>query len=538
MPKIQPVAFAGFRQQPGGNFAFTMVPNQFLDEIVPYEKPCVVKVVCLVLRRTLGWADEHGNRRQQDQVAYSEFAREMNMSTQAVADGLKGALERGYIVRTKPGGFVAGSEGAWYALRWVESGVGGRGSGVGDQRSEVRGQKGSGAEESKPRSPIPDHRPPTPDHQSEKQSVDDSEKQSGAALNFRDMENKGESKKREQVEIKAISTPAQSGKYSVYIGNVVTELSQQFGDEGHRLPNIKHALNLWNDQVHSEADFVKLLYQARDKTRANTSVVEAAVRVSKSRQPDSWLTLAAPTDAPAHQDNSATNSPRNRMPYFFRVLEDLVRGGSTPVAVAQSPVLANQLSPAPVAVSTQPAQIKLDITKKLASDTKPKYRPKGEKTALAARPGVATDQAAPKNQPGATKSNDSLAATPTAPSESIPASLPALAASLLPDTQHRQWAERWSSDPTRTLTDWQCLAERVNLPALTGRVLGIEASLAQPSLLTALGLASTEEKDELDIIIMFRNAFDARYASRYIDDLQVAARQLWERPVVFHQTCF
>src|SRR3712207_2167339 len=88
-------AFAGFRQQPGGGFAFTMVPNQFLDEIVPFEKPCVVKVVCLVLRRTLGWVDETGQRRREEQVAYSEFAREMNMSTQAVADGLRIALEKG-----------------------------------------------------------------------------------------------------------------------------------------------------------------------------------------------------------------------------------------------------------------------------------------------------------------------------------------------------------------------------------------------------------------------------------------------------------
>src|SRR5436190_436651 len=96
-----------------------MVPNQFLDEVVPNEKPCVVKVVCLILRRTLGWIDEKGQRRQQEQVAYTEFAREMNMSIQAVADGLRIALEKGYIVRLKQGSSLTG-EGAWYSLRWAE----------------------------------------------------------------------------------------------------------------------------------------------------------------------------------------------------------------------------------------------------------------------------------------------------------------------------------------------------------------------------------------------------------------------------------
>ena len=127
MPEI----FAGFRQQPNGQFAFTMVPNQFLDEIVPFEKPCVTKVVCLILRRTLGWIDEYGKRRTQDQVAYSEFAREMNMSTQAVADGLKAALEKGYIVRVKPGTLKGNGngtpEGAWYSLRWENEGECGHG---------------------------------------------------------------------------------------------------------------------------------------------------------------------------------------------------------------------------------------------------------------------------------------------------------------------------------------------------------------------------------------------------------------------------
>src|SRR5438045_6058884 len=117
MPENQTLApaFPGFRRQPGGNFAFTMIPNQFLDEIVPFEKPCVTKVVCLILRRTLGWLDEKGQRRTQDQVSYSEFAREMNMSTQAVADGLRLALEKGYIVRVKPGTKSGQAEGAWYS---------------------------------------------------------------------------------------------------------------------------------------------------------------------------------------------------------------------------------------------------------------------------------------------------------------------------------------------------------------------------------------------------------------------------------------
>ena len=87
MPEIQAeqTRFAGFQQRQDGYYPFTMVPNQFFSEILPFEKPCVIKVVCCILRRTIGWVDQDGQRRQQQQIAYSEFAREMDMSTQAVA---------------------------------------------------------------------------------------------------------------------------------------------------------------------------------------------------------------------------------------------------------------------------------------------------------------------------------------------------------------------------------------------------------------------------------------------------------------------
>src|SRR3712207_8654907 len=54
-----------------------------------------------------------------------------------------------------------------------------------------------------------------------------------------------ESKKSDQEEINSSSTRAvksASAGFSAYIGNVITEVSEQFGDSEHRLANIKQAL--------------------------------------------------------------------------------------------------------------------------------------------------------------------------------------------------------------------------------------------------------------------------------------------------------
>jgi hypothetical protein len=501
MPKnqLRPV-FAGFRQQSGGSFAFTMVPNQFLDEIVPYEKPCVVKVVGLILRRTLGWVDEKGQRRQQDQVSYSEFAREMNMSLQAVADGLKIALEKGYILRVKPGAMHGGTpEGAWYSLRWSTA--------------------------------------------SESQSESRSKNQSDPALKSRDMINKAESKKTGTVEIKTSSialkpnelqthqvkrcpgktevldaaSPNPGKKYSAYIGNVITELGQQFGDDRHRLPNIKHALNLWDAEKINERDFVRLLYQARDITRTKTSVQTAISQTAPKFK--SWLTLAVGAKE-ARAEPTAIHQPRNRMPYFFRVLEELVsKSGNTP----QEP---------------EDSRTRVDIINKTEQ---PDTVVKGESSLSR------SDHFAASNKMVSHAMTEAI--TPqTLSTENPPTQdkAPPKPDQLLEQADmRRNWAEHWSLDAALVESCWDSLIANLDSPVLKGvavKALGIEAELARPELRAALNLKNKDREDistELDIILICRNAFEARHIARYLVDLHRAARQCWrEEKINFHPVYF
>ncbi len=432
--------FAGFRQQPGGTFAFTMVPNQFLDEIVPYEKPCVTKVVCLILRRTLGWIDEHGQRRTQDQVAYSEFAREMNMSIQAVADGLKVALEKGYIIRVKAGSLHNASgnpEGASYSLRWS----------VNVERandSKIQIERGSENQSKPPANP---------------------------ALNFRDMKKKTESKKIEKVEINTSSTHANPKSYSSYIGNVITEIGRQFGDEDRlKLPNIKRALNLWQQIDLDEKTFVELIYQARDKTRARTSAL-----------------------SPANQTNPTQS--RNRTPYFFKVLEDMLK-----VTLIEQKSTGFQASP--TLTLSEPV---CPVTPVLPSPVAT-LEPQKVEEAVAEIPMLA-----PAQSPTPPVSNQAL---------------------LLQES----WARQWSVTPEEVLKRWQAVIEHSGCPPVNLKTLGIEARLAGPQLRSALGLGenATLNGQQLDIILLFRNAFDARYTNRYIGVLEEAAQKVWGQPARMH----
>lgn len=508
MPKnqLRPV-FAGFRQQSGGNFAFTMVPNQFLDEIVPYEKPCVVKVVGLILRRTLGWVDEKGQRRQQDQVSYSEFAREMNMSLQAVADGLKIALEKGYILRVKPGAMRGGTpEGAWYSLCWAAA--------------------------------------------SESQSEGRSKNQTGPALKSRDMINKAESKKSDSVEIKTSSTPeaaqivsqshrksrcpgkttpsgeasqGSGNKYSAYIGNVITEIGEQFGDNRHRLPNIKHALNLWDAEIVSERDFVQLLYRARDITRTKTSGQSAKERQSETPTAapkfKSWLTLAVGTKD-AGKDQTEPDHPRNRMPYFFRVLEELVSKS------------------APAAPEPEPNRTQVDIINKIEQ---PGVVERGASTL------TRSDHFVESNKMVKPETAEAMA-TQTLSTENPPVQAKTLQKpdqTLAHAALRQSWAERWSLDVEPVESRWEKLILALNEPVFRGvaaRTLGIEAGLVQPELRAALNLKARNSEDistELDIIIICRNAFEARHINRYLDDLHQAAQQCWGKETInFHPVYF
>src|SRR5205807_2523833 len=63
--------FSGFAL-PTSNTTYT--PNQFFDVCLPHSSRGCVRLVSLMIRKTLGWCDEHG-RPQQEQIrlSYADF---------------------------------------------------------------------------------------------------------------------------------------------------------------------------------------------------------------------------------------------------------------------------------------------------------------------------------------------------------------------------------------------------------------------------------------------------------------------------------
>lgn len=516
MPKSQALspAFAGFRQLSGGGFSFTMFPNQFLDEIVPFEKPCVFKVVCLILRRTLGWIDQDGQRRQQDQIAYSEFAREMNMSTQAVADGLKIALDKGYIIRVKAGTMRDATSGnpeaACYSLRWSSP-----------LPTTVPAHASSQTSPSSQLKAAPVALTPA-----------DSENQTDQpSLINRDMINKADSEKINQLELKSNSKSLicrKPGIFSSYIGNLVSDIGEQFGDSEHHLSNIKQALNCWEKSKLTEKEFVQLLYQARNLTRQHTNALTNSAGIKRDdsdkplRSSDSWVTLAG-TPAKTEISNFARQAAallRNRMPYFFKVLQDLVyRPAIKP--------LPEKLTVSPT--TGQPLRTYFKTARKLdlvLHNSSPVALVEREKESETVSFGDPVEQAAPASSSKNRLSSQSIS------QEEAPPELKRLAESFVID--YRPVLTMWQT--------WEASLPTGRLKALARRALPIERNQIRQELQTLLfppeSNCDSHQPDRTDILLVFRNAFDARYGSSFITEITASLEKTRNGPIAVYITHF
>ena len=94
---------------------FLMLPKVF-KALLSLEQMSVIQVVYEILDRTIGWADkkgEHG-RREWARLSHHDFEMSCGMSKAQVKRGLKGALQKGYIIRR---GKLDSFE---YCIRWAE----------------------------------------------------------------------------------------------------------------------------------------------------------------------------------------------------------------------------------------------------------------------------------------------------------------------------------------------------------------------------------------------------------------------------------
>lgn len=117
--------FKGFRGRLDMK-GYTSIPNEFFDEVLPQIKSLSeLKVILALFRKTYGWVSHVDPNtgevmyKEQDRVSMSQFMELTGLSKPSCVDGVKRALEHGYIERVSEGrfgGYVGENEAAEYRI--------------------------------------------------------------------------------------------------------------------------------------------------------------------------------------------------------------------------------------------------------------------------------------------------------------------------------------------------------------------------------------------------------------------------------------
>jgi hypothetical protein len=116
-------SFRGFKQPTSST---TYTPNQLFDVVLPHASRGCLRLVAYLMRKTLGWSDEHGNPQNPTaHVSYRELIEKAGISRGAIKEALDEALAKKFIECLRFGQpHKAGEEGysALYSLRWDDRG--------------------------------------------------------------------------------------------------------------------------------------------------------------------------------------------------------------------------------------------------------------------------------------------------------------------------------------------------------------------------------------------------------------------------------
>ena len=503
---------------------YTMCPNWIYDRVLVAESASVAKVVLYVNRNTTG-RSQAGQRANSVQASYGTIAREMNMSLRAVGEAVRTALAKGYIIQAKAGRAATPNtpgEGGWYSLNWQW----GDGSNTQDVNSYVKLEVVADEPKTDLAQPVRSARfagSVNPNRQNLPDQV---------GQNLPPCLNKTESESNKRFDLRVGSfqrgetvspvnstqdegpktasiKPKRQG--SAIIGRLITDFTREMGDAPDLLlPNISRTLGLWQRSGLDETTFIGRLYAARKR------VLSSATLIWYKRQ----TTDGQPSDYP------------NRMPYFFRVLENLLEAPAAldPIQEAGDarPPLEPSITTLPaVPISVLPAESTVVTEQADYQETLPPASSTPAETgwpATPAEPKIVVEAVVGKDQ-AATSSPPLAVVTPPAPPKM----------SVI-----QTWAARWTLDAVATLDQWQALCDHLDTPLRTiigEKVLGIPEALADPTLRTVVGLETARPSTSTNIIVLFRNSFEANYLSRYLIEATDAFSSQLGRPVKLHSVC-
>jgi len=76
----------------------TPFPNILIDEVMPRLKDTSWRVLCVVVRQTLGWQDASGSRKERDWLTRSQLKARTGRNSEAIALAIDTLVRQGYII--------------------------------------------------------------------------------------------------------------------------------------------------------------------------------------------------------------------------------------------------------------------------------------------------------------------------------------------------------------------------------------------------------------------------------------------------------
>lgn len=77
---------------------YTSIHNAYFDELMPRLTPAEWKVLCVILRKTRGWTDGNGGRKQEDAISYSQIEKSAGIGSRHTVKRALDTLEKEGVI--------------------------------------------------------------------------------------------------------------------------------------------------------------------------------------------------------------------------------------------------------------------------------------------------------------------------------------------------------------------------------------------------------------------------------------------------------
>ncbi len=302
LPEVDWSRFAGIAAP-----AYTQTPDEVFDWIMAYLKGAELKVLLYIVRRTFGF------KKAADAISIDQLCngivrrdgRRLDLGTglkrPTVLTALRSLREKNLIVALQQYDAASGSRPTVYALNMCA------GDGV---RAPLQFSRDGQTGEYLPGYPgVHQNIPPgmplkTPGSLPLNGGVDRGVPPEYAATDPQETDDQKTERQRTGDSKTSKDTPIQKNGgdgvrvYSTYISQVMADFSKLFHDGAHERSNRTRAMRLWAESGLDEETFADILQEARAIAQARAVEREAT--------------------------DGSPEGTKNRMPYFFRVVEDLV----------------------------------------------------------------------------------------------------------------------------------------------------------------------------------------------------------------------